>query len=230
MPLIEHPLFKPPADSNCAIWRYLDFTKYCSLLNNASLFFSAVNSLEDPFEGSYPKLDFVDVRDLKEKRARFRDYIAVNCWHENEGESAAMWNLYLKSNEGVAIRSTFESLRGSIDTDKDVLVGKVRYLDYDTERLNHKLNWLGPYLCKRNEFEHESEVRAVIHKITEFNSKEPGFVGGVNVSVNLDCLIKEVIVSPTSPPWFRKLVIDVTKLYGYDFQVSESKMTDTPIF
>ena len=25
--------------------------------------------------------------------------VAVNCWHLNEHESAAMWKVYLKSNE-----------------------------------------------------------------------------------------------------------------------------------
>ena len=39
-----------------------------------------------------------------------RDCTAVNCWHINEHESAAMWDLYLKSNEGIAIQSTYQKL------------------------------------------------------------------------------------------------------------------------
>ena len=47
-------------------------------------------------------------------------YNAINCWHMNDHESAAMWKLYLKSNEGIAVQSTYETLRDSIIDEEKV--------------------------------------------------------------------------------------------------------------
>ena len=52
MPYVEHKHFTPPADKNIKIWRYLDFTKFVSLLDQRALFFrgridSEINS-KDP--------------------------------------------------------------------------------------------------------------------------------------------------------------------------------------
>jgi len=44
-----------------------------------------------------------------------RRYVFVNPWHKNEFESAAMWKLYLKSEEGVAIRTTVERLKHAFE-------------------------------------------------------------------------------------------------------------------
>ena len=44
------------------------------------------------------------------RRKKNREEFAINCWHLNDHESAAMWKLYLKSNEGIVIQSTFTNL------------------------------------------------------------------------------------------------------------------------
>ena len=51
----EHPVFEKPHDLNIKIWRYLDFTKFASLIDKQALFFSRADCLGDPFEGSYSK-------------------------------------------------------------------------------------------------------------------------------------------------------------------------------
>jgi hypothetical protein len=40
---------------------------------------------------------------------RTRHQVFANCCHINEFESAAMWQLYARMNEGVAIQSSMES-------------------------------------------------------------------------------------------------------------------------
>jgi hypothetical protein len=47
----EHPNFVPPPD-RARLWRYMDFTKFVSLLDKEALFFSSAAILGDPFEGS----------------------------------------------------------------------------------------------------------------------------------------------------------------------------------
>ena len=49
----EHQDFKTPKD-NSKIWRYMDFTKFIDMLDKSALFFTRVDKLGDPFEGSCP--------------------------------------------------------------------------------------------------------------------------------------------------------------------------------
>ncbi len=45
-----------------------------------------------------------------------------------------MWRLYLKTNEGVAIKTIVKNLRNSFDSfQEELFIGKVRYLDFDKD-------------------------------------------------------------------------------------------------
>jgi hypothetical protein len=55
----EHQVFEKPTDENTRIWRYLDFTKFVSLLDRQALFFTRVDKLGDAFEGSSSKADIL---------------------------------------------------------------------------------------------------------------------------------------------------------------------------
>lgn len=174
----EHRAFEKPNDENIKIWRYLDFTKLVSLLDKQALFFCRADKLLDPFEGSYSKANIqlrpkvykgILSEKVQTKLSDIYDYIRkctiVNCWHISEHESAAMWKLYLKSDEGVAIQSTFKRLVESFnDYLKDVYIGKVKYIDYKTDLIPEG-NLFFPYLHKRKSFEYEHELRAIIGEL-----------------------------------------------------------------
>ena len=53
----EHYVFEKPDDENIKICRYLDFSKFVSLLEKKKLFFPNVDKLSksDPFEGKIPR-------------------------------------------------------------------------------------------------------------------------------------------------------------------------------
>jgi hypothetical protein len=51
-PAADHPIFITPPDPNVKIWRYMDFTKYVSMLVSGGLYFSRSDLLGDPFEAS----------------------------------------------------------------------------------------------------------------------------------------------------------------------------------
>ncbi len=120
---------KPSDDST--IWRYIDFTKFVSMLEDKALFFCRADLLGDPFEGFLPQstIDFYFPPDVETKVAGqankdrkmvakiARQNVFVNCWHANEHESAAMWHLY--SDKGVAIRSTFGRLKASLGASEE---------------------------------------------------------------------------------------------------------------
>ncbi len=66
MPIYYHENFIP-LEPNTIIWRYLDFEKYKSLLENKALFFCRADKFIDPFEGSLPKME-ADHRIFEQKR------------------------------------------------------------------------------------------------------------------------------------------------------------------
>ena len=154
--MVDHPSFITPSNINIKIWRYMDLSKYIAFLQRKALFFTRAPLLGDPFEGSATK-PIVAAREyiLKNRGsdpalAAFKDlpesvinvgsvfkemlrYFLVNCWHMNEHESAAMWNLYSKSNESVCIQSTYDRLRRAVP--ECVLIGEVKYIDLRHRRI-----------------------------------------------------------------------------------------------
>jgi len=244
----EHPVFEKPEDENAMIWRYMDFTKFVSLLDKSALFFTRADKLDDPFEGSYSKAN-VDLRPtvyegkipqdvLRTMSAFFevmRKLTVINCWHLNEYESAAMWKLYLKSNEGIAILSTFNRLKSCFkDENHDIHVGRVKYIDYEKDWMPEG-NSFYPFVHKRKSFEHEQELRAIIQKFSykkngEINWSKPTFDDGIYIEVDLDVLVDKIYVAPTSPKWLFELVKSVTKTYKLDKGVLQSTLDDVPVY
>src|SRR5659263_439614 len=98
----EHPSFETPENISSKVWRYMDFTKFVSLLEKQSLYFARADKFSDPFEGSFSKFNVQNrpnVYGVSEENMKYysycgkkmRQYIFLNCWHLNEHESAAMW-------------------------------------------------------------------------------------------------------------------------------------------
>ena len=243
----EHPVFEKPEKATAKIWRYMDFTKFASLLDKSALFFSRADKLGDPFEGSYSKFN-IQLRPIvyKDKipsealetmsryQKRLREFTAISCWYLNEYESAALWKLYLKSNEGIAIQSTFSRLKRSLkDEDHDIYIGKVKYIDFDTDWMPEG-NTFYPFVHKRKSFEHEHELRAVIQKVPSKDGKtdlsKPLFDDGIYVAVDLKSLIERIYVAPTCPAWLFELTKSVTKKYGLDKKVYQSSLDDVPVY
>ncbi len=254
----EHPAFEKPQNENVKIWRYVDFTKFVSLIDKSALFFSRADKLGDPFEGSYPRQN-VQQRATLYKRwlntlptqlkeffgqkpgaigefyKSLRRCIFINSWHENEHESDAMWKLYLKSNEGIAIQSTFSRLRDCFGNETpDIYIGRVRYIDYSKDVIS-KDNFFNPFLRKRKSFEHERELRAIVFAYDKIEDGMPNlpstaFHTGMPMLVDLDKLIDRIYLAPTSPKWLYELVKSVTQKYGVKKEVFQSNLRKRPLF
>ena len=234
------PREEPNEDTK--IWRYMDFTKFISLLDTSKLFFTRADQFEDPFEGSLPKKN-VELRSQytnHDERSKITKHwprcIAVNCWHENEHESAAMWKLYLKSGEGVAIQSTYGKFKHSVREQKDIVrIGKVAYIDYETEMIKEE-GLTNVFFYKRKSFSHEREVRAIIFEyptagLTPSDIFDKGTIhDGLPIKVDLSSLVQKVYLAPNAPLWFRDLVCSLIKRYEYNFEVVQSDLDKSPVF
>ncbi len=248
----DHPIFTYPKNPDIKVWRYMDFTKLISLIDTRRLFFTRADLFKDPFEGSYPKINIesrkkvpseipLELRDkymegmtkMYENNRHWPRYTAVSCWHMNEYESAAMWSLYLKSDEGIAVQSTFKKLKKSIIDEEDVYLGTVKYIDYEKDLIQSS-NIFEPFVHKRKSFEHERELRGVLTRWpTSSNSldfEKETIQGGVPIKVDIEELIERIYVAPNSPKWFADLVKTAVKRYGYDIEVIQSQLNNSPMF
>ncbi|QRR35658.1 hypothetical protein JNX00_07295 [Hydrogenophaga sp. YM1] len=247
-----HPVFVQPENEEVRVWRYMDFTKFVSLIDSRRLYFTRADKFDDPFEGSWPKMNIIARQNIPpeipaEAHENFRRamkgmsewnknlprFTAINCWHMNDHESAAMWKLYLKSEEGIAIQSTYRKLRDAITAEDDVYLGVVKYIDYESEWVDAK-NLFSPFVHKRKSFEHEREVRAVISKWptgeTGFDFTQETIEHGINLRVDLERLIDNIYVAPSAPNWLSGLVTAVVQRYGYSFSVVHSRLNEQPMF
>jgi hypothetical protein len=226
----------PPDDAS--IWRFMNLEKLLSLLQSRQLFFVALDRFDDPYEGYYPAGVWQSIKHIFEEMARQqegrlrlsvdeirqlpRKLCYVNCWHVNQNESAAMWNLYAgragaEGHAGAAIKSTVGRLKTCFSTVQvRVNVGLVQYWDYATVTAN-EVGGTPVWYLKRKSFEHERELRAV----TDRSLSEA--TAGVHVPVALDSLIEEIVVEPRAEDWVTNVVSNVVKKYG-TFKVRRSDL------
>jgi len=75
----------------------------------------------------------------------------------NNYESAAMWKLYLKTNEGIAIQTTCKKLIEALDKiAQPVYISIVKYIDYDNDFIDEFGNIMSPFVHKRKSFIHNT--------------------------------------------------------------------------
>lgn len=247
MTAYRHPLLVQPRDEHGSVWRYLDFTKYVSLLDSGALYLPRADRLGDPFEGTFgrgiPPSDPTETpgglksfaagsMELRPKLLEFyrnvRSWTYVSCWHANEYESAAMWRLYASPNPAVAIRTSYAALCNALP--EETFIGLVQYIDFGRGWVPDT-NTIWPFFFKRISFEHEHEVRVVLQDIRSGNATpfQPNNEEGRLIPLDLGSTVQEVVVAPTSPVWFKQLVSSVTARCGYEFPVNQSELDAEPL-
>ena len=228
----DHPLLSPPPDG-AVLWRYMDFTKFVSLLETSALFFCRPDQLGDPFEGSIsPATPPILAGEpqvgspIKQGNLDLRQIVSlvrVNCWHMGEFESEAMWRLYTRERDGVAIKTVFARVKEALVGEESVHVSRVSYQDYRTESIPFG-NALLPLVHKRISFQHEQEVRALYVEIPAEDA------AGGYCEVDLLGLVEEIVVAPFAEDWFVDLVRSLAERHGIGDRVEPSTLSDAPTF
>jgi len=228
-----------PAETK--IWRYMDFAKLVSLFEHSSLYFPRSDCFEDQYEGTFPQTNIQVIHDLEasvDTRGALewynfvdwlRTWTYISCWHVNNKESYAMWKLYARTNEAIAVQSTVGRLRKTMPD--NAFIGVVRYMDYDTEIIQRS-DRFSPFLHKRSSFEHEKELRVLFQNSPPggFHATETRTEGplGIPVPVNLDELIDTIYVAPLADAWFSDLVTKIAHRYGLKCKVRPSGLDAPP--
>lgn len=249
------PVFFPK--SNYAIVKYLDLTKYISILQRQSLFFCRVDKLEDKFEGTTAKPNFDArinwykyMRDVEhffkfeltddDILKRVKDQYAfdkqikgiscVNCWNKKDDESAALWKIYSDFSKGIMIKSSISNIQNAFNkTLEEIQLSEIKYIDYEKEEMPDG-NSMFPLIHKHRAYSYEDEVRLI------FETKQVGWEHdweneeveeGIYLSTDINLLIEEIIISPYSANWFYKLVEDISHQYGLKKPISKSKLSNS---
>jgi len=151
----------------------------------------------------------------------------------NEHESAAMWKLYTRTNEAVAVQSTYATLRKCLPDGQSaqprVYLGTVQYVDYDTETIPEG-NAFWPLVHKRRGFAHEHELRAVTADM-ELAASGKQAPSGITIPVEVDRLVHRVVIAPTAPTWFPDLVARIVERFGLKKELVFPSVLDAlPVF
>ena len=235
-----HKEFESVPDET-VIWRYMDFPKFVSMLNENALHFASADSFSDKFEGRYTTKISGDIKTVNEKqqmqelefkkRAELTgfDLLRSNCWNISQDERVDFWDRYVEKN-GLAIQSTFGKLKESFSqTETQIFIGKVKYIDYSKDFFK-SANLFNLMLHKRNFFKAEDELRAMVMIGT--SGLQQYMTGNspkvIPINTNLETLVEKIILHPKSSQWIQNVIEKTAEKFGYSFNIEYSELSKNP--
>ena len=158
------------------VWRYMSFGRFVWMLNQKALWMCRADQLGDVWEGMFSEEELQAMADrsvsqyardrgeqLAERIANLKDAVQkhrtrffVNCWTASNRESHAMWSIYCRSQEGVAIQTTLSKLRRSVSELPVLPVKYINFVPGDEDATPLEL-----VVRKRKPFSYEKEWRIV---------------------------------------------------------------------
>ncbi len=208
----ENKSFSLPGEET-VLWRYMDFSKYLSLLEKQTLYFSRADHFQgsDPYEGSqtmsemcnealnkrtlsllYPNLDQDGIHLLfKDLSTQLMKKSYINCWHMNDYENLAMWRVYTQANTGITVKTKFHDLKKSLEhSQESIWAGVVRYVNFVDRDDIPQAGPIDKLLLRKSKYyEYENELRLIYNIENPLHEKL-----GVEIPVDLDVLIHEIYV------------------------------------
>ena len=218
----------------------MDFSKYVDLLATSELHFTRADKLEDPYDCSgmqffgeqYKQFALANPQGKERTRQVItfnRLFVYLNCWHMNNIESAALWELYSENKyETIAIQATFGKFKSEIENkwpQDDLRITKVKYDPEDKNSTYRIFSDLGleDIIYKRPSFEHEKELRAFIYQRVDKRRENDTLRNGahleklmkerreyIRIEIIPSDLIEKVYVSPLATDLFVELVKKVS--------------------
>ncbi len=217
-----------PEDNDTIVWKYLDLSKFLDMLLSQQLFMSRSDKFEDQYEGTFSEPTFEEIKKIAANKPEFLDYykshrekVVISSWHINEYESFAMWQIFTKNNEGLAIQSTIGRLKEALRPENRVeqYIGNVNYIDYKKEYIPFDDAFF-PFLFKRKSFQYEREVRI----ITDVSAHDISVNEGIKINVDLNQLIEKIYIHPKSENWYKKLVIELVSKLNFAIEIEKSDL------
>lgn len=248
--------YEIPSDQS-KLWRYMDFTKFVSMLSLKGLYFARADCFQDVYEGAKGtkknkvKWDQFYLNFFKESIMNppegceviyTDDEIEVQaekllCDLEKGGINRKKWTFincwHENSNESEAMWKLYSSyLENAIairTTYKSLYESLGRNPSINIGRVKY-LNYQKNFAGVNDSFwcKRNSFVHEKEVRAIIFDMQH--LEKGKVISCDLSQLLEEVFVSPSAPNWFGELVNDVIDKYGLSIQVSPSELIQEPFF
>jgi len=234
-------------DDDITVWRYMDFSKFESILQNGSIFFSRADKQTDKLEGEYPSAMLSELEKrlgvLKSDDGKSYTFAQwhvqkeipsrlLSCWSVGLNESRRMWSAYTATIDSIAIRSTIARLTSCFHQkgaeEPVVWIGKIRYGDEENQLPKLFFRWnvnyfLYPFFAKKEAFRWEREVRATVNIAQTKQLILNHSPNGCFIKADLRQLIESVWAHPLASKEFRQRIESALTDYGYGkIQVSQS--------
>ncbi len=221
------------------LWRYYDVIKFLSLVNG-ELYFARADKFKDKYEGAIPRQNYLHFAELYrggeerkvckkeflEELSKRKKMVAISCWHLDESESAAMWEVYSRAGQGIAVCTTHKKLHNiNKPAGYEMEMLKVDYLDFENDYHQGYIdNQLLPFKIKRKEFQYEHEFRILLYK----NKLEVLPEEGVKIPVDTQELIEDIIASPEMQQYevfeIQRLLDRINRERGTHFNIRRSQL------
>lgn len=223
--------------------RYLDMSRYLSFLQSKSLYLSRADRFEDKFEGSFtPSVRAAIRKAYKDHRIDFtyekfkqelRGCVYVSCWTLGLDDNMALWAMYGKSENTIALTTTVGRMRAALaawsyPSATPVSLVKVEYIKPWRDPTVNIVPYSNIFRYKVTAYSFEQEVRVMLdrHGINfGANDKDEG----VLLPIAPAKFIRSIVVSPLAPRSFRNLVEEVSRRYGVFAKVRHSKLAMSAI-
>lgn len=192
-----------PLDDSVTLLRFLRLNAFLELLTGNFVQVRA-DAFDDPMEGAFGFNNVnISLQALAEvslsvasspawKRdvlSGLRERVAITCWFEFDEESYAMWRIYGRLGESVAIETTVGQLRELLRDQENMRIERVRYEPLRDDIIDLR----DPFFRKTPEYRFEREIRSVRLFPHAIGSK----LFNKHVSpVEFDRLINRIIVAP----------------------------------
>lgn len=240
------------------LWRYMDISKFVSMLVTKSLYFASASSFEDPFEGA---------KGIAAQKAKWDNYYLEFFQYAIEtAPGISEEDCSSEKIEKVAHRLLREIESHGVDDRNTACISCWHCNEYESEAMwklysknvtnavaiettcESLYRALGedPYIeiGKVKYIDYTSQFSnigfgAFWYKRKSFEHEREvralvrnfkGNGSGISIPVNLDELIETVYVSPYAPEWFAEVVRDIVKKYELNKPVLYSTMADNPFY
>lgn len=214
-----------PEDINTPAWRYMDLSKFESLIHERSLYLCRADRLEDRFEGTYSRHQILEMEQWfngigepemveieKNNRLRERARTYLSCWCLGYCDFDLMWKAYVRNSPGIVVKSTVSRLITACDiavTHWPLDISMVTYFDHAG---GENINYFGTpavFMNKDHHFSLDNELR-IIHW-PNMSGSTPDHVF---LPVKVDDVIEAVVLRPGSDRKTVEAVFSVLKSAG----------------
>jgi len=224
------------------ITRYMPMPQFIGLLSQG-MFIPKATLFNDELEG-ISRLWYEGNLSEKQEIDWAKEWTYISCWYKSFEESMAMWSIYGKYSEAIAIHTSTKKLIDLINQDSKLKSYPKRFnfisymdhkdypkplyetkIDKRTNRIKRHIfaNLLDEFYYKHRAFQHENEIRLCVVDKKPLEPFKPNDEQGIYVKNAIQC-VDMITLAPNSPQWYVETVRDVIKKFGFNVPVCRSEL------